>query len=106
MITLTFKCGGCPKEAEGTTWLRRRFVSISGKSYGIGHYEYDTAEDVMPEGWVAFDPWTGCTYCPECWIDLKGDVATSGAQAAESHQPARQADGPPSSACRGEEPAS
>ena len=26
-------------------------------------------------------------------------------EAAESHQPARQADGPPSSACRGEEPA-
>ena len=37
-------------------------------------------------------------------IKVGAALAAAIAQA-ESHQPARQADGPPSSACRGEEPA-
>ena len=74
MITVNFECGGCLQKAQGTTWLSRRFVSISGKSYGFGHYEYDTPQDVAPEGWVAFDPYTGCCYCPTCWAEIETEV--------------------------------
>jgi hypothetical protein len=70
VITLTFECGGCFAKAQGTTWLKREFVSVSGRSHGIGSYRYDTPEDVAPEGWIAFDPYTGCTYCPKCWSEI------------------------------------
>ncbi len=77
MITLTFSCGGCFSQAEGTRALLREFESISGRSYGIGSYRYDTPQDVAPDGWIAFDPYTGCTYCPKCWGEIQQEpVAT------------------------------
>jgi len=57
-VHVVFKCGGCFVEAEGTTYLRR---------------EFRTVEDVTPEGWVAFDPYTHCCYCPECWASVIAD---------------------------------
>ena len=72
MITVNFECGGCFAKTSGTTWLKRRFVSASGLTWGIGHYEYDTPQDVAPDGWVAFDSYTGCCYCPECWQGIEG----------------------------------
>ncbi len=69
-VTVKFQCSGCWKEADGTTSLRRRFQSITGKSYGFGTWHTDIPEDVAPEGWVAFDPYTGCCYCPDCWAEI------------------------------------
>lgn len=80
-VKVLFECGGCFVKAEGTTWLERRFVSISGRSHGFGHYEYTKPQDVAPEGWVAFDPYTGCCYCPDCWSEIANGVAEAvGAQ--------------------------
>lgn len=73
MITVQFECGECFAKVQGITWLSRRFVSITGKSWGFGHYEYDTPQDVVPEGWIAFDPYTGCCYCPACWGEIEGN---------------------------------
>jgi len=75
MITVHFSCGGCDAKTEGTRRLTRRFVSINGKGYGFGHYEYDQPQDVAPEGWVVFDPYTGCCYCPTCWKDIEANPA-------------------------------
>lgn len=58
MIRLLFSCGGCDATAEGTGPLRRN--------------PSNTVEDVTPEGWVAFDPYTYCTYCPKCWAKIEG----------------------------------
>ena len=70
-ITVKYECGGCFKSEE---WKRpqRRFISINGKGYGFGSYKTDDLESVAPDGWVAFDPYTGCTYCPECWASIEG----------------------------------
>jgi len=70
-VQVLFECGGCSATAKGTHWLTREFVSVSGRSYGIGSYHYSTPQDVAPDGWIAFDPYTGCCYCPSCWSEIK-----------------------------------
>lgn len=70
-LKVMFCCDGCHKQAPGTTYLRRHFDSFNGRGYGWGSYRTDTPEDVKPEGWQAFDPYTGCCYCPECWDDIE-----------------------------------
>jgi len=68
MIKITFQCGGCA--ATTSARLQRRFVSVSGRSWGLGSYVEDKIEDVVPKDWVAFDPYTSCTYCPSCWTEI------------------------------------
>ena len=70
-IKTIFECGGCFKKEEGKI-PQSRFVSLSGKSWGFGSYHQDSFSDVAPEGWIAFDPYTQCTYCPECWGEIEG----------------------------------
>jgi len=71
-VTVKFSCGGCDATAPGTTWLKREFRSVSGRSYGIGgSVETTGVLDVVPEGWIAFDPYTYCTYCPTCWKSIQ-----------------------------------
>ena len=69
-VKVLFECDGCEAKTEGTDWLHSRFISVSGRSYGIGSRHTDKAADVAPEGWVAFDPYTGATYCPDCWASI------------------------------------
>lgn len=78
MIKIQFECGGC--DATETAHLQRHFHSVTGRSWGIGHYTYDTPQDVAPDGWIAFDPYTGCTYCPACWKSIEAGVETAGAE--------------------------
>ena len=66
-VSVIFECSGCWEKKTNPVILGRRFESFNGKGYGWGRYVYDTARDVVPEGWVAYDPYTGCCYCPECW---------------------------------------
>ena len=75
MIKIIFECGGCDATTE--SWLKREFRSVSGRSWGFGSYHYDTPQDVAPEGWIAFDPYTGCTYCSKCWQEIEQPVATA-----------------------------
>jgi hypothetical protein len=70
-VTVTFKCGGCDAVAEGTRPLRAPFASISGRPHGFGNRFPETAEAVVPEGWVAHDPYTDCCYCPTCWDEIE-----------------------------------
>lgn len=70
-VRVIFECGGCDAKAEGTDRLRQEFRSVSGRSYGFGRaIPANTVEDVTPEGWIAYDPWTYCTYCPECFDSI------------------------------------
>lgn len=70
-VVVWFKCNGCDAAAEGTSRLRKEFVSVSGRSYGFGSARWtNTPDDVVPEGWVAADPCTYCCYCPACWQQI------------------------------------
>lgn len=70
-VTVHFECDGCDAEACATGRLRREFRSLSGRSHGLGRVvPANTVEDVAPEGWVAFDPYTYATYCPDCWASI------------------------------------
>ena len=70
-VTVNFSCGGCDAKAKGTTFLKRTFHGLNGKSYGFGHWHFDQPQDVAPDGWIAFDPYTGCCYCPKCWAEIE-----------------------------------
>jgi hypothetical protein len=71
-VEVLFQCDGCFKGTRGTGRLMREFVSVSGRSYGIGSVRpANTIEDVAPEGWIAYDPYTYCTYCPSCWDEIQ-----------------------------------
>jgi hypothetical protein len=51
-------------------------MSVSGRDHGIGGAVWDVAvEDVIPDGWIAFDPFTYCCYCPTCWAGIVADDA-------------------------------
>lgn len=70
--TLHLKCDGCDAEIH-TERISKSFISFSGRSYGLGQWhnpDIDAAVDAT--GWVWSDPYTSCTYCPDCW---KGIVA-------------------------------
>ena len=70
-VTVKFSCGGCFAEAESTTFLRREFRGVTGKPWGFGRWvNANSIEDVTPTGWVAFDPWTQCCYCPDCYAEI------------------------------------
>ena len=76
-VRVSFECNGCFKKADGTARIERAFRSFSGKSHGfgpaIGVY-LNTIEDVAPEGWVPYDPYTYCTYCPDCWKAIEEGI--------------------------------
>ena len=63
-ITVTFTCAGCFAVVPGTKPLYK----VAQRSYGPG--QYDTAASAAPTGWIAYDPYTGCCYCPTCWKEV------------------------------------
>jgi hypothetical protein len=67
-VVAEYLCDGC--DARATARLTSEFVSVSGRGHGFGARVEDKASKVAPEGWVAFDPYTGCTYCATCWADI------------------------------------
>lgn len=56
-VTVKFSCGGCDATAEGTTFLRRKLEQVSVL---MARRLPVDVQAVAPEGWVAFDPYTGC----------------------------------------------
>lgn len=71
-VNLDLSCGGCDATARVGP-LRRRAETIFGG--GLCRIVTDDPEDLTPEGWVMFDPWTYCTYCPTCWAEISANVA-------------------------------
>jgi len=67
-VELTYRCSGCDAVVHGIEPMRKEFVSISGKPYGFGSPRWvRNPDDLAPQGWMAADPYTYATYCPECW---------------------------------------
>ena len=73
IVKVEYHCGGCDAVAAAPDQtIRREFMSLSGQSHGIGTYHVKPSIDgvvtsAAPEGWMPFDPYTQCTYCPACW---------------------------------------
>lgn len=75
-VHFTFACDGCHKSVEtDAVRLDSRFRSFSGRDYGFGFWVNDKpdAEQFTPEGWMAFDPYTRCCYCPDCVAEIWPD---------------------------------
>jgi len=72
-VVVTYSCGGCSATATAPEQvIRSEFRSLSGQSHGIGRQRQEPPRiaSLAPEGWVAFDPWTACTYCKDCWAAI------------------------------------
>lgn len=69
-VIILFRCNGCDAQAEGVRPLRRTFISFGGRGHRFGRYHEDAASTLAPEGWIAFDPYTSATYCPDCWAGI------------------------------------
>lgn len=70
MIRLLLSCGGCDATAISDGLLTTEFISFSGRGHGFGVWKLRDPEEIAPPGWVLFDPYTACTYCPDCAADL------------------------------------
>ena len=64
-IKITFECGGC----DAAEVVRVSMVIVAEVPSGT-YYRQPKIEDATPKGWVAFDPFTHCCYCPTCWADI------------------------------------
>ena len=74
---LHLKCDGCDAETY-TERIKKTFVSLSGRSYGLGSYRAPNIDDaVLPSRWVWSDPYTSCTYCPTCWDKIEAGERTA-----------------------------
>lgn len=74
-VKVTFECDGCFAEAGEPVSVKRRFESFSGRGHGFGVEE--KVSDLAPDGWIAFDPFTSCTYCPDCWASITNGTAAA-----------------------------
>jgi hypothetical protein len=78
-VTLHYSCGGCDARESVETWIKRQFLSFSGRDYGFGSYVFDSqaklADETCPKDWIAFDPYTSATYCPKCWDEIESGIA-------------------------------
>lgn len=75
-VTIHLSCNGCDAEVDGTRSLRQEFVPIvPGGSFG--YYQLPDVSALVPDGWVAWDPYTQATYCPTCWASIKTDPEPS-----------------------------
>lgn len=69
-VQVTFECDGCFEKAPETKRLSSQFVSVSGRAHGFGSRIVQGVTELTPDGWIAFDPYTGCCYCPLCWQEI------------------------------------
>lgn len=73
---IKMQCGGCFAEKE--VQINRTFNSFNGKGHGFGIVHTPSVDEaVEPTGWVWSDPYTRCTYCPECWKTIENGEAAA-----------------------------
>lgn len=59
-VVVELHCDGCDAVAKGSRPLNAGAVVPSLLA-------------ACPDGWVMFDSYTYCTYCPGCWAQITGD---------------------------------
>jgi hypothetical protein len=76
-VSITYDCGGCDKvETIDAGIVKRSFRSFSGRDHGFGTWMTQGPDYAAfaPEGWMAFDPYTQCCYCPACVALIFGET--------------------------------
>ena len=68
-VEITYNCNGCDATASSGR-VKAEHVPIFGGNSGWCKREVPTIEQSAPEGWVAFDPYTLCCYCPKCCAEI------------------------------------
>lgn len=79
--TIHYNCGGCDAKVDvEVDRLDSRFHGVTGHEYGFGHWDEPKIDVVehCPEGWMAFDPYTRCCYCPGCVEEIWPDPEERG----------------------------
>lgn len=78
-VTIHLSCGGCHKseDVKLEDWLRMEFHSVSGRSYGFGHYVTTWPKVPNVPGWTLFDPHTKTTYCTKCMDEIEDDAEST-----------------------------
>lgn len=77
-ISVTFECGGCRAVAAGTGPLRQRISQEPVSStWDRVTVQPPLVESIAPDGWMPFDPYSHCTYCPECWAGIISEPVAS-----------------------------
>lgn len=72
--TIHMRCDGC--DAQHEVRIKRTFQSFNGRGYGFGSWHVPSIDDVTEDSkWVWADPYTSCTYCPECWSKIENGEA-------------------------------
>ena len=75
-VVVTFRCAGC--DASQEVPVRREwewcFRTPSPGEGGAGAFRVPRIADVVPEGWVYPDRYTGCCYCSACWAGIVAEV--------------------------------
>lgn len=72
-VTITYSCGG---------WRAARWIATAPQicEGGFVTKRAPSIPDLAPEGWMVYDPYTGCTYCPTCWDSIENDLDEPTAQ--------------------------
>lgn len=74
---LLLQCDGCSTRVEIGP-IRKTFSSFNGgRGHGFGKWHQPNIDaHVDGSGWIWSDPYTSCTYCPECWGKIeRGEAA-------------------------------
>lgn len=74
-VTIELSCDGCDATTQGTTSVKPTSTPVWGGD--MWRRDEPNIAPAVPAGWVAFDPYTRCTYCPSCWTEIEADPATT-----------------------------
>ena len=73
-VSIVLNCDGCEASTQGGSMYRHLGPRVGHSLYLRPTLEA-AFEAAVPDGWVAYDPWTYCTYCPDCWESIVVDTA-------------------------------
>lgn len=87
-ITVTYECSGCDAIETVRGLMQRWDLIRPGATFDLCQIRTPTIKTAAPEGWMPFDPYTGCCYCPKCWawIEAPADSLAASSEA-PGHEP-------------------
>jgi hypothetical protein len=68
-VIVRFECDGCRAVTDEAPAWRHIGQQVGPSMYLVPTVEgaVNAAAAKVAEGWMIYDEWTRCTYCPACW---------------------------------------
>ena len=67
-VIVKFQCDGCRVVTEeAPAWRHAKQLAHSLVAIPTVEAAINDAAAKVADGWEVYDPWTRCTYCPDCW---------------------------------------